>query len=380
MEELRESLDLDDDELRLRSEELRFLNLSKNPGDFLGCLVSMSFLFLLGQIVIFGAPKRSSPLSALFSRRKTNKRGMFSGWMSSLAQGNEGLWPKDKPGYDSMTCELQGPSQDTFDAGGAKTIVRTSSSEGTWDNQEDCCRNRCGNKDFECPSACTSSEGRGGGGGTPHHGHHKDRPHRPHCVSHKGYQYCGEDCDQARKDGFGCWSEKDCSEVTGEGVSGQRYFAKLAQCCVEYTALNGQRRQNPAFDEDTSPDDTLQRCADDPEFQSRQTDYPIQEPACSGGYEDRGEFPSPSHPPRPLPPCPGPPPGSDDPYRPRLQNDPRTAPKTLHKDAPPRPQVRPGTGSPPHRQEAFGMHRHVTAGMRGSPRSHDGAHGPRGLL
>jgi hypothetical protein len=52
----------------------------------------------------------------------------------------------------------------------------------------------------------------------------------------------------------------------------------------------------------------------------------------------------------------------------------------LHKDAPPRPQARPRTGSPPRRQEGFGVHRHVTAGMRGSPRSHEGARGPRGLL
>ena len=50
MEELRESLDLDDEELGLRSEELRFRNLSKKPGDFLGFLGSMSFLFLRGRL------------------------------------------------------------------------------------------------------------------------------------------------------------------------------------------------------------------------------------------------------------------------------------------------------------------------------------------
>jgi hypothetical protein len=306
---------------------------------------------------------------------------MFSGWMASLAQDNEGLWPKDKPGYDPVTCELQAASQDTFDTGGVKTIVRTSSSEGTWDNQQDCCRNLCGNKDFKCPSACGSSEG--GGADTSQQGRHKHHQDKPHCVTHKGYQYCGEDCDQARKDGFGCWAEKDCSEVTGAGETGKRYFAKLAMCCVEYTALNGQRRQNPAFDEDTNPDDTLQRCANDPEFQNLQTDYPKQEPACSGGYEDRGEFPSPAHPPNPLPPCPGPPPGSDDRYRPRPQHDLHgPEPKSVQKDAPPRAHGRPGTASPPRRQDAFGMHRHVTAGMRGSPqtRMHGGAHGPRDLL
>jgi len=339
--------------------------------------------------------------------------------MASLAgssdQGNKGLWPTDKPLYDSSNrCELQGPSKDKFDANGAQTIVRSSSSEGMWETSQECCQHLwCSDKCDEYAQSqcekpghneCESSCGSGGEGGSSHHHHGQTQSD---CITQKGYQYCGEDCTQAKEEGFGCWSEKDCSEVDGDGVPGQRYFAKLAVCCVDYTALNGQKRQNPEFDEDTGSDDTLTRCANDPEFQRRQTDYPIQEPEGAGGYIDRGEFPSPAEP-NPLPPGPAlttgfvgrhshrhshhphghPPSSALHPHAPASPNHPAPQPTHETRNRPnshmrtPSPQAEPrspGRGSPNH-PNPFGMHHNHTVGVRDSPpmRTIDEVHGPRG--
>lgn len=220
-------------------------------------------------------------------------------WTSFLAQQgpdpNFGLWPKEKPLYDPGNyCQLQGPSKDTFDAGGQPVVVRTSSSEGMWETQAECCQalwcqeqcdafaqSPCDKAShYDCPSKCGKSPGPSSPSSAApsgHHGHPKQS-----CLTQKGLQYCGQDCEQAGKDGFGCYDEETCEQVSADdAVHGRRYIADMAACCVEYTALNG----------DGASDETLARCANDPRSQSRVTDYKKQEPAGSGGYEDRGEFP-----------------------------------------------------------------------------------------
>ena len=214
-------------------------------------------------------------------------------WMNFLqqnSQSNEGLWPTEKPLYDPGNfCQLQGPSKDSCDAQGNPVVVRTSSSLGMWETQEECCQDlwcqeRCDafaqspcNKAtaYTCESRCAKSPTSPPSPSGGHHGHHK----KHHCLTQKGVQYCGEDCKQAGEDGFGCWDEKTCEQVSPDkAVHGKRYFPDMARCCVEYTALNG-------------ASDVTTRCAADPTFQRRVTDYRKQEPAGSGGYEDRGEFP-----------------------------------------------------------------------------------------
>jgi hypothetical protein len=204
-----------------------------------------------------------------------------------LSDSNEGLWPQEKPLYDPGNfCQLQKPSKDTFDAGGNKVVVRTSSTEGMWETQAECCQalwcqGRCDAfaqsscdkaEHYSCKSKCASSPNAAPRAPT-------SLGHQHHCLTQKGAQYCGEDCAQAKKDGFGCWDEKTCEEVPADdAVRGRRYFAAMEKCCVEYAALNGESK-------------TGTRCAEDPVSQRRVTDYRKQEPAGPGGYEDRGEFP-----------------------------------------------------------------------------------------
>jgi hypothetical protein len=246
-------------------------------------------------------------------------------WANFLAQqgsqSDEGLWPTEKPHYDPNNfCQLQGPSKDSFDAGGNPVVVRTSSSEGMWETQEECCQalwcqNRCDafaqspcdkGARYSCESRCAPSpDAPPSSPPSGHHGHHKSH-HKHNCLTQKGVQYCGEDCAQAGKDGFGCWDEKNCQQVSpDDAVRGRRYFPDMARCCVEYAALNG------------GDTDTAKRCAQDPTSQRRVTDYPKGEPA-----KDRGEFPPASPQPAPSPRAkashaPRPPSPRRSPHRPR---------------------------------------------------------------
>ena len=347
---------------------------------------------------------------------------MLPRWMASLTRSaaqdkndglypkdkNDGLYPKDKPLYDPRNkCDLQSSSKDSFDANGAKVVVRGSSSEGMWETQDQCCQNlyceaetcdvydnsNCSkNANITCPG------GRSCDDEPSHHKgkHHQSQPNKKNtCLTIPGEQYCGENCDPSQ--GRTCWAEEDCTSLDGVGVTGKQYLASFAKCCVKYTALNGMRRQNPEFDEDTTTDDTLARCQQSEEFQNRQTDYPMQEPACAGGYVDRGEFPSPASP-SPTVPCPGPPPTAfSNHHHHRHHADTKVAPPPTPK--PPvvtrfTPPAKPETHSTPHpphveprqggkfsprNRDPFGEHRRVTSGMRGSPTRPGGEmHGPRG--
>lgn len=213
---------------------------------------------------------------------------MASLWTTLLAQSNPGLWPQDKPLYDPGNfCQLQRPSKDSFNAGGQPRVVRTSSAEGMWETQAECCQalwcqGRCDAfaqspcdkaARYACDSQCGTNPGLAPAPGPGL---------RRRCLTQKGVQYCGEDCGQAVADGFGCWDEETCEKVApGDAVHGRRYFVNMETCCVENLALGGS-------------DELVVRCGADPELQRRVTDYQKQEPAGAGGYEDRGEFPAPT--------------------------------------------------------------------------------------
>jgi hypothetical protein len=426
MDELRD-FEEDEELLRLLSEGLRLLNLPKKNGFFLGfCFESMICIFneTDRKLRATKIPAISSVRYANFEHvvfwEEINNFAMFPGWMASLArsaaQDSEGLWPKDKLMYDPGNyCEQQGPSKDSFDSNGAKMTIRSSSSEGMFYSQEECCESLwCGDKcdqfrgsqckstGYGCESSCET------GGDSSHHeekhkSHHQNHDHgdQSECnVTIKGVQYCGKDCGQAKKDNFGCWEQEHCTEVDASNAAPNKiYFAKLAQCCAGYTALNGGALRSGEHDE------TMNRCMNDPEFQNRVTDYPMQEPACEGGYEDQGKFPSPAQPSKARKPCPGPPPtmsrpenvpgknlppttsppgsipgdartpaGATSPPHPyhdrHMQHhraEHRTMPKHSKADSQPHAQTRPMENGSPRGNNPFGMHRNGTAGMRGSP-------------
>lgn len=205
---------------------------------------------------------------------------------------NEGLYPDDAqvgPWYDPEDgCrEAQEPSYDV--SGGKKVVVRSSWSEGLYDDQTQCCdavyhnADRCSAYDasicdplgpFKGSRQCTDGDApadptSGGSGGK--------------CRTIPGKLICGQDCP-----GKECFQQTDCIKVDGAGQTDVVYAASFPQCCVDYTALHGEMRQRPAFDEDTGKDEVLERCKGI--MERRVTDYRKQKPKGPGGYRDRGEF------------------------------------------------------------------------------------------
>lgn len=236
-------------------------------------------------------------LARLFCFSTSKAVYMIHGWMAMLAQSasdkNEGLWPKNKAAtFDPGNfCQQQAQSNDKFDADGARVKVRSSSSEGMFLEKEDCCRNLyclettcdkfdksdCSKQDYDyaCKIHCGSDPG------PSQSKHHK--PPDVDCASGPKY-ICGQDCSSEKA----CYVQKDCTKQTTAGGKNEVYDASEQQCCVNYMELNGGRRQNPAFDEDTTTDDTLVRCEE--VVKNRKTDYPQQEPEGPGGYKECGEF------------------------------------------------------------------------------------------
>jgi len=411
LEKLRGRFDLDEAEERLLSEGRVPLKRLKKLDDFLGAaLVFMTYLFHERD-----QSPHSTLASASFSFRSlflfsiSKAAYMIPGWMAMLAQSasdkNEGLWPKDKATtFDPGNfCQQQTQSKDKFDADGARVKVRSSSSEGMFLEKEDCCRNLyclettcdkfdksdCSKQDYNyaCKIHCGSNPG------PSQSKHHK--PPDVDCASGPKY-ICGQDCSSEKV----CYVQKDCTKQTTAGGKDEVYDASEQQCCVNYMELNGGRRQNPAFDEDTTMDDTLVRCEE--VVKNRKTDYPQQEPEGPGGYKDCGEFgelcPSISpatasspataapttshhhHHPHSMAPAATSPAGSQ-----ISPTSSRPTPLGARPASPTSSRVAPRLSNPhqaqklsPRSQDPFGAHRRITTGLRGSSptRPAVGLHGP----
>lgn len=317
---------------------------------------------------------------------------MIHGWMAVLVQSasdkNEGLWPKDKATtFDPGNfCQQQTRSNDKFDADGARIKARSSSSEGMFLEKEDCCRNLyclepscdkfdksdCSKQDYGCKIHCGSTPG-------PSPEPSQSKHHKPQDVDcSSGPKYiCGQDCSSEKA----CYAQKDCTKQTTPGGENVVYDASERLCCVNYMELNGGRRQNPAFDEDTAAEETLARCEE--VVKNRKTDYPQQEPEGKGGYKECGEFgelcpsvspataapttsPAPANPPaRHHPHSMGP--AANSPAGSRISpTSSRPASPTSSRVAPRLPNPPQAQKLSPRSQDPFGAHRRIATRLRGS--------------
>lgn len=366
--------------------------------------------------------ERIFPLARFFVFFISKSVFMIHGWMAMLAQSasdkNEGLWPKDKATtFDPGNfCQQQTQSTNNFDANGARVKVRSSSSEGMFLEKEDCCRNlycletSCDKFDkSDCSKqgydyACKIHCGSGPSAEPSQSKHHK----AVDCLSGPKY-ICGQDCSSEKV----CYVQKDCTQQTTAGGKNEVYDASELSCCVNYMELNGGRRQNPVFDEDTGTDDTIARC--EKVVENRKTDYPQQEPEGEGGYKDCGEFGelcpsvSPATAPSPVPPAPMTSPAANSPapttsyhrHHPHSMAPAATSPTgprfppTNSQSSPAGSQISPISSRPtpqgarpasptssrlaprlptphqaqklsPRSQDPFGAHRRITTGLRGS--------------